>query len=193
MPSSAYAYGTAAPSISIPEIDQGYGLANSVGAAAYVNSAVAKVGRAAPYMRFQRYFLRQIIGLNGDGETERDPDEGSRSEVLESTQNQISGKVDKNRIVVTLGKFAVGDVFDDNVYAHDPTTGFLNFAFNTMGAFDYAADAWGYTYGLAAEWKQDWWTARGGVFQLSDDPERFGNRAPIASTVHGRRRIRGAL
>ena len=153
-----------------PEIDQGYGLANSVGAAAYVNSAVAKVGRAAPYMRFQRYFLRQIIGLNGDGATERDPDEGSRSEVLESTQNQISGKVDKNRIVVTLGKFAVGDVFDDNVYAHDPTTGFLNFAFNTMGAFDYAADAWGYTYGLAAEWKQDWWTARGGVFQLPTIP-----------------------
>ncbi|MBG0798630.1 carbohydrate porin [Methylocystis sp. L43] len=155
-----------------PEIDAGYGLANSVGAASYVNAAVAKVGRAAPYMRFQRYFLRQIIGLNG-GERQRDPDIGARSEVLESTQNQISGKVDKNRIVITLGKFAVGDVFDDNVYAHDPTTGFLNFAFNTMGAFDYAADAWGYTYGLAAEWKQDWWTARGGVFQLSTTPNSF--------------------
>ncbi len=153
-----------------PEIDQGYGLANSVGAAAYVNSAVAKVGRTAPYMRFQRYFLRQIIGLNAGGPKERDPDEGSHSEVLESTQNQISGKVDKDRIVITLGKFAVGDVFDDNVYAHDPTTGFLNFAFNTMGAFDYAADAWGYTYGLATEWKQDWWTARGGVFQLPTIP-----------------------
>jgi len=152
-----------------PEVDQGYGLANSVGAAAYVNSAVAKVGRAAPYMRFQRYFLRQIIGLNEDGAKERDS-EGSRSEVLESTQNQISGKVDKDRIIITLGKFAVGDVFDDNVYAHDPTTGFLNFAFNTMGAFDYAADAWGYTYGLAVEWKQDWWTARGGVFQLPTIP-----------------------
>ena len=145
-------------------------MANSVGAAAYVNSAVAKVGRAAPYMRFQRYFLRQIIGLNEDGERESDPDTGSRSEVLESTQNQISGKVDKDRVIITLGKFAVGDVFDDNVYAHDPTTGFLNFAFNTMGAFDYAADAWGYTYGLAAEWKQDWWTARGGVFQLPTIP-----------------------
>lgn len=153
-----------------PEIDQGYGLANSVGAAAYVNSAVAKVGRAAPYMRFQRYFLRQIIGLNEDGERERDPDEGSHSEALESTQNQISGKVDKNRVIITLGKFAVGDVFDDNIYAHDPTTGFLNFAFNTMGAFDYAADAWGYTYGLTVEWKQDWWTARGGVFQLPTIP-----------------------
>lgn len=152
-----------------PEIDAGYGLANSVGAAAYVNGAVAKVGRAAPYMRFQRYFLRQIIGLNG-GERLTDPDVGSRSEVLESTQNQISGRVDRDRVIVTLGKFAVPDVFDDNVYAHDPTTGFLNFAFNEMGALDYAADSWGYTYGLAVEWKQDWWTARGGVFQLSTIP-----------------------
>ncbi|MGD9658274.1 MAG: carbohydrate porin [Methylocystis sp.] len=155
-----------------PEIDEGYGLANSVGAAAYVNGAVAKVGRTAPYMRFQRYFLRQIIGLNG-GEGQRDPDVGSRSEVLESTQNQIAGRVDKDRIIITLGKFGVPDVFDDNVYAHDPTTGFLNFAFNEMGALDYAADAWGYTYGLAAEWKQDWWTARGGVFQLSTIPNGF--------------------
>lgn len=152
-----------------PEIDAGYGLANSVGAASYVDAAVAKVGRAAPYMRFQRYFLRQIIGLDG-GERQKDPDIGSRNEVLESTQNQISGRVDKDRIIITLGKFAVGDVFDDNIYAHDPTTGFLNFAFNDMGALDYAADAWGYTYGLAVEWKQDWWTARGGVFQLSTIP-----------------------
>ncbi|PPD43899.1 MAG: porin [Methylocystis sp.] len=152
-----------------PEVDIGYGLANSVGAASYVNGAVAKVGRAAPYMRFQRYFLRQIIGLGGE-ERGRDPDEGSRSEVLESVQNQISGHVDKDRIVVTLGKFAVGDVFDDNVYAHDPTTGFMNFAFNTLGNFDYAADSWGYTHGLAVEWKQNWWTARGGVFQLSTIP-----------------------
>ncbi len=153
-----------------PEIDMGYGLANSVGAAAYVNSAVSKVGRAAPYMRFQRYFLRQIIGLDSGGERQRDPDEGSRSEVLELVQNQISGKVDKDRIIITLGKFAVGDVFDDNIYAHDPTTGFLNFAFNTLGPFDYAADSWGYTHGLAVEWKQNWWTARGGVFQLSTIP-----------------------
>lgn len=151
-----------------PEIDWGYGLNNSVGAANYVDAAVAKVGAGAPYMRFQRYFLRQIIGLGG--ERMLDPDQGSRNEVLESTQNQISGKVDRDRLIITLGKFAVGDVFDDNIYAHDPTTGFLNFAFNTMGAFDYAADSWGYTYGFATEWKQNWWTLRAGVFQLSEVP-----------------------
>jgi len=153
-----------------PEIDAGFGLANSVGAASYVNGAVAKVGRAAPYMRFQRYFLRQIIGLDSGGGAVNDPDTGSRSEVLESVQNQVSGKVDRDRVIITLGKFAVGDVFDDNIYAHDPTTGFLNFAFNTLGPFDYAADSWGYTHGLAVEWKQNWWTARAGVFQLSTVP-----------------------
>jgi high affinity Mn2+ porin len=152
-----------------PEIDVGYGLANSVGAAAYVDGAVAKVGRAAPYMRFQRYFLRQIVGLDGEAKV-HDPETGSFNEVLESTQNQLSGKVDKDRIVLTIGKFAVPDVFDDNKYAHDPNTGFLNFGVNSMGAFDYAADSWGYTHGLAVEWKQDWWTARAGLFQLSDIP-----------------------
>ncbi len=154
-----------------PEVDQGYGVNNARGAAAYPDGAVAKIGAGAPYMRFQRYFLRQIIGLGGDRTEQRD--EGSLNETLEATQNQLAGKVDKNRIIITAGKFAVGDVFDDNVYAHDPTTGFLNFAFNTMGAFDYAADAWGYTYGLAVEWKQDWWTARAGGFQLSKIPNGF--------------------
>jgi high affinity Mn2+ porin len=152
-----------------PEIDSGYGLSNSTGAASYVNGAVAKVGRNAPYMRFQRYFLRQIIGLSGDGKQD-DPDEGSYNEVLESTQNQLSGKVSRDRLILTIGKFAAPDVFDDNVYAHDPTTGFLNFGVNSMGAFDYAADSWGYTYGAALEWKQNWWTARGGIFQLSQVP-----------------------
>lgn len=151
-----------------PEISEGFGLSNSVGAASYVNGAVAKVGSSAPYLRYHRYFLRQIFGLDG---IEQEPgDTGSHSELLEATQNQLQGTVDKNRLIFTIGKFSVGDVFDDNVYAHDPTTGFLNFAFNTMGAFDYAADAWGYTYGAAIEWKQDWWSARAGVFQLSDVP-----------------------
>ncbi|MGD9658831.1 MAG: carbohydrate porin, partial [Methylocystis sp.] len=109
----------------------------------------------------------QIVGLGGEA---GNGDQGSRSEALEATQNQLAGPVDRNRVILTLGKFSVEDVFDDNVYAHDPTTGFMNFAFNTMGAFDYAADAWGYTYGAALEWKQAWWTLRGGLFQLSKVP-----------------------
>jgi high affinity Mn2+ porin len=38
------------------------------------------------------------------------------------------------------------------------------------GSFDYAADAWGYSYGVAAEWYQGPWTARLGMFNLSKVP-----------------------
>jgi high affinity Mn2+ porin len=153
-----------------PEINEGYGPGNSTGSAAYPDGLAQKIGRAAPYMRFQRYFLRQIIGLDSSGDRVNDPDEGSRSEVLESLQNQVSGRVDRDRITITVGKFSVGDVFDDNIYAHDPTTGFMSFAFNYMGAFDYVSDAWGYTNGASVEWKQNWWTLRAGAFQQSTVP-----------------------
>jgi high affinity Mn2+ porin len=37
-------------------------------------------------------------------------------------------------------------------------------------AFDYAANAWGYTYDAVAEWYQGDWTARVGLFDLSVGP-----------------------
>jgi hypothetical protein len=55
-------------------------------------------------------------------------------------------------------------------YARDPRNDFFNWSIIDQGAFDYAANAWGYTYGAAAEWYQDWWTARAGVFDLSTVP-----------------------
>jgi high affinity Mn2+ porin len=39
-----------------------------------------------------------------------------------------------------------------------------------MGAFDYAADAWGFTRGLTAEYVRKDATLRGGIFQLSVTP-----------------------
>ncbi|MDE2476927.1 MAG: carbohydrate porin [Alphaproteobacteria bacterium] len=73
-------------------------------------------------------------------------------------------------LVITAGKFAVTDIFDTNAYAHDPGNDFLNWAIIDSGAFDYAADAWGFTYGAAAEWTQAWWTLRAGFFDLSRFP-----------------------
>src|SRR6201986_523033 len=43
----------------------------------------------------------------------------------------------------------------------------MNWALIDTGTFDYAADAWGFTYGAAAEWYQGDWTVRGGVFDQS--------------------------
>ena len=38
------------------------------------------------------------------------------------------------------------------------------------GSFDYAADAWGYSYGATGEWYAGPWVARLGLFDLSDVP-----------------------
>ena len=141
-----------------PEIDQGFGVSNSFGVAGFPNNEAFKVGSAAPYERTQRYFFRQVVGLGGE------------TEQIASGQNQLADPVDSNRLTFTVGKYAVTDIFDDNKYAHDSRNGFLNWTINSMGAFDYAADAWGYTNGATAEWKQDRWTARVGIFQLSQIP-----------------------
>jgi high affinity Mn2+ porin len=141
-----------------PEIDQGFGLSNTEGVAGFPNGEGAKVGKVDPYFQLHRLFLRQTIDLSGD-RTKVDPD-----------LNQLGGSQAANRLVITLGKLAVTDVFDTNAFAHDPRHDFLNWALIDTGTFDYAADAWGYSVGGAAEWYQGDWTLRGGVFDLSVVP-----------------------
>jgi high affinity Mn2+ porin len=141
-----------------PEIDQGFGLSNTLGLAGYSSGEAYKVGANTPYLRLPRAFLRQVFPL-GDGE-----------EKVEASATQLAGTRTTDNIVLTLGKFSATDIFDTNSYAHDPRSDFLNWSVIDAGAFDYAADAWGFTYGAAAEWTQSWWTLRGGVFQLSKVP-----------------------
>jgi high affinity Mn2+ porin len=93
---------------------------------------------------------------------------------------QLGGMQSSNRLVITAGKFSVGDVFDTNQYAHDPRSDFLNWAAVDAGTYDYAADAWAYTVGAAAEWYQGPWVLRFGVFDLSDVP----NSAHLEPAFH---------
>ncbi len=141
-----------------PEIDQGFGLSNTLGVAGFPNGEAYKVGKAVPYVRLQRLFLRQTIDLGGKGDR------------VEPDINQLGGYQTADRLVLTVGKFAVGDVFDNNIYAHDPRHDFMNWSLIDTGTFDYAADAWGYTYGAAVEWYLDRWALRAGLFDLSKVP-----------------------
>jgi high affinity Mn2+ porin len=141
-----------------PEIDQGFGLSNTLGVAGFTSGEAYKVGASVPYARIPRMFVRQTINLAGS------------SDKVEGDINQFAGTQTADRLVFTVGKFAVTDVFDTNKYAHDPRKDFMNWALVDTGTFDYAADAWGYTYGAAAEWYQGPWTARAGIFDLSIVP-----------------------
>jgi high affinity Mn2+ porin len=141
-----------------PEVDQGFGLSNTLGVAGFTSGEAYKVGADAPYVRLHRLFVRQTINLGGDVTH------------VEAGLNQLAGSQTAHRVVVTVGKFAVVDVFDTNRYAHDPRNDFLNWSIIDVGAFDYAADAWGYTYGAAVEWSQQWWALHIGLFDLSKVP-----------------------
>ncbi len=141
-----------------PEIDQGFGLGNTHGAAGFPSGESYKLGYAFPYARVQRAFLRQEVDLGGD------------KQKVEADLNQFANEVSQDRLVFTVGKFGVVDIFDTNKYANNPKTDFLNWAMINAGTFDYAGDAWGFTYGAAAEWYQDRFTARAGIFDLSAVP-----------------------
>lgn len=141
-----------------PELDQGFGLSDTLGMAGYPSGEAYKVGANTPYWRLPRLFYRKTIGLGGDRQQ------------IEPAANQFGGTQRAENLVITAGKFSVVDVFDTNSYAHDPRTDFMNWSVVESGAFDYAADAWGYTDGISAEWTRSWWTLRGGFFELSKIP-----------------------
>ena len=141
-----------------PEIDQGFGISNTLGLGGYASGEAYKVGANTPYYRDPRAFIRHTFDLVGE------------NLFLEDQPNQLAKSITANNVIVTFGKFSVVDVFDTNTYAHDPRMDFFNWAGVDAGAFDYAADSWGYTDGLAVEWTQDWWTWRNGFFDLSTYP-----------------------
>jgi len=140
------------------EMDQGFGLSDTLGVAAFTNGEGSKVGKAVPYLRLHRLFFRQTFDLGGEAET------------IEGAANQLAGSRSHDNLVLTLGKFSPTDIFDNNSYAHDPMHDFLNWAVIDAGPWDYAADAWGYSYGGAAEWNFSDWSLRGGLFNLSRLP-----------------------
>jgi high affinity Mn2+ porin len=141
-----------------PEINQGFGLSGTVGIAGFPSGEAYKVGASVPYARLTRYFVRQTIDL--PGETDK----------VQGEINQFSGSRASNRLVFTVGKFSVADIFDTLNSAHDARRDFMNWSVIDAGSFDYAADSFGFTYGATAEWYQGNWTFRGGLFDMSIVP-----------------------
>lgn len=135
-----------------PEVAFGKAFSELHGLAGFTNGELAKTAGPNPTLYRARAFFRQTVGLGGG------------TEDREAEMNQFAGPVDKRRVVFTAGNFSVLDVFDSVTYAHDARTQFLNWSFLTHGAFDYAADARGYTWGAALEYYDDDWAYRVGRF-----------------------------
>ncbi|WP_424811980.1 carbohydrate porin [Roseococcus sp. YIM B11640] len=138
-----------------PSVTRGFGLSNSTGVASFPNGEAFRLGTSEPNFYVPRVFFRQTIGLSGD--TVPSDDDPLR----------FSEPMARERITFTIGKFGAWDIFDDNRYAHDPRTQFMSWALVGGGAFDYVADARGYTEGAALEWENGRWAVRGGAFRVA--------------------------
>jgi high affinity Mn2+ porin len=141
-----------------PEMLQGFGVGNTLGAAGYPNGEAQKSNFPYPRYNTSRLFVRQTIGLGGE------------REAVEGEYGQLSGERDVSRVTLQLGKYSVKDIFDGNAYAEDPRLDFLNWSIWASGAFDYPADRLGLTWGFTAEYNQPNWTARAGYFLVGNEP-----------------------
>jgi high affinity Mn2+ porin len=137
-----------------PEVAQGVPLSGLTGLGGFTNGEIARTSGPTPSWYAARLFLRQTWGLGGGREK------------IESDANQLAGSADRRRLVLTAGKLSVQDLFDDNAYSHDPRTQFLNWSLMTYGAWDYAADARGYSWGVALEYFDGDWALRGARFMM---------------------------
>ena len=135
---------------------QGYGLNNTYGVANFPDGEAFKVGVRYPHFAVARFFLRTTINLDGNSK-----------ESVEDDLLTLRGKQDTNRITVTIGRMSVKDIFDNNQYSNDPRGQFMNWALMANAAYDYPADALGFTTGIAIEYNHPNWTLRYGWFQMS--------------------------
>ncbi|OIR06822.1 carbohydrate-selective porin, OprB family [mine drainage metagenome] len=162
-----------------PEMIMSQSLSNLTGLGGLTNGEDQKGGGSNPTLYLARLFFRQTLGFGGG------------TEAIDSAPNQLGGEDDKRRLVLTVGKLSLIDIFDNNSLAHDPRTQFLNWSLLDYGAFDFAADQRGYSVGTAIEYYDDDWTLRVGRFEqpiesngLSLDSRPFVHYGDQAEVEH---------
>jgi high affinity Mn2+ porin len=131
-----------------PEIAGGRGFSGVNGLANSSNGELPRVASATPKPYLARLFVSHDFGF------------GTATEAVESDENQLAGRRPVTRYTVTVGRFTLTDFFDNNRYSHDPRTQFMGWAVMYNGAWDYAADVRGYTWGWVHEFHARNWSVR---------------------------------
>lgn len=126
------------------------------------NFELQKSGAPSATWYKSRFYLKQSFNFGGN------------ISQVESGPMQLAGSLDSRRLVFTLGNMSILDVFDKNAYSGDLRQQFFNMAFMTHAAYDFAADARGYTVGLAGEYYFDDWTFRLGRYAPPPHPNQLG-------------------
>lgn len=152
----------------VPEIISERPLSDLKGlGSAIQNFELQKSGGQQPTTYLSRLFLKQTFNFGG------------KPVLLDSDPMQLGTTVDSRRLVLRVGNFSVLDFMDKNAFSGDLRRQFNNMAFLTYAAYDFAADARGYTWGLVAEYIHDDWSWRFAHAAVPDSP----NQLPIDTRI----------
>lgn len=136
------------------ELFRGNGVNDGRGLGGYVNGDVIRAGSSdlPKTLYVARLYLRYFLPLS------------SETEKVERAMDQLPGDQPIARWEVKAGKMTLTDDFDQNRYANNNRTQFLNYDFLFNTAWDYAADTRGYSYGLVTALVQPRWRLAFGVY-----------------------------
>jgi hypothetical protein len=129
----------------------GRGISEALGLAGFTNLDVVRNPNLGPIPYMARAQLHQTIGF-----TKKTVD-ASRGPFSLATEVPV------RRLELRTGKLGLPDFFDLNSVGTDSHLQFMNWTTDNNGAWDYAADTRGYTYGAIAEYDDKDWSARYGV------------------------------
>jgi high affinity Mn2+ porin len=144
----------------VPEYSNGHGAPNVSGVSGYPDGnmiRVAKVG-TAPY--FARIFLQQDFAIGPTAAASGEEDGPPETRLLPGGPFALRRARPESRLSFTFGRFAMSDFLDAAEISSDPRHRFLNWAIMTQGAWDFAADTRGYTWGLVAALETPQWAVR---------------------------------
>lgn len=128
----------------------GDGLSQALGIAGFTNLDVVRNPSLGKMPYVARILVHYVHGFGDD--------------TTDSETNVVSlrPELPSRRLEVWVGKFSAPDFFDANAVGSDSHLQFLNWVLDNNGAYDYAADTRGYTWGAIAAYSRENWTVRVG-------------------------------
>lgn len=136
------------------ESSGGRGLSQALGLAGFTNLDVVRNPNLGSKPYLARYGIHQVIGLTDETSSQ------------EPGPLALASTVPVRRIEFRAGKMTVPDFFDINPVGSDSHLQFMNWTVDNNGAWDYAADTRGYTVGAMAEYDDQAWSIRYGIFSM---------------------------
>ena len=129
----------------------GRGLSQALGLAGFTNLDVVRNPSLGSTPYIARVQVSQTIGFTNElTDNARGP-------------TSLAQRVPVRRLTLRAGKMSLPDTFDINSVLSDSHLQFTNWTVDNNGAWDYAADTRGYTYGAIAEYQDRTWAVRYGL------------------------------